>query len=149
MIDLYPSDTVPLPPTVEPLKQQLLHFMPISHNSVRIVGYTVVVKMTSQFGFGYFPQFNGLQGPGFLQPFLECSQLCGKLLAGSNPLHPKPFAVSRSTAVVGQAKKIKRLSPSRLNKFVFKTRYLQGTLFGAAWLWNIFTPDRLRYTPFR
>lgn len=112
MIELYPSDTVPLPPTVEPLKQQLLHFMPISHNSLRIVGYTVVVKMTSQFGFGYFPQFNGLQSPGFLQPFLECSQLCGKLLAGSNPLHPKPFAVSRSTAIVGQAKKIKRLSPS-------------------------------------
>ena len=34
---------------------------------------------------------------------------------------------------------------SRLDKFVFKTRYPQGALFGAARLRYVFAPDRLRY----
>lgn len=65
--------------------------------------------MASQFGFGCFPKFFGLQSSGILQPFLEDFQLGGKLLAGCHPLHPKPFAITPCPAIVGKPQKIKRL----------------------------------------
>ena len=51
-------------------------------DSTQIVGHTVVVVVSSQLGFRYFPKVLGLHHPGLFQPFLEGFQLGGKLLAG-------------------------------------------------------------------
>mmetsp|Transcript_21836 Transcript_21836/g.10250 ORF Transcript_21836/g.10250 Transcript_21836/m.10250 type:complete len:200 (+) Transcript_21836:265-864(+) len=67
--------------------------------------------MASQFGSSYCPEFPGLQGSGHFEPLFKNSQLGDKLLAGSNPLHPKPRAVPSCAAIVGEAKKVKRLWP--------------------------------------
>ncbi len=67
--------------------------------------------MAPQFGGGYFPEFLGLHGSGLFQPLFKDSQLGDKLLAGSNPLHPKPRAVPSCAAIVSEAKKIKGLCP--------------------------------------
>ena len=88
------------------LNSSLFTFSPNRpRDSTQIVGYAVVVIMTSQFGFGGFPKFLGLQSPGFLQPFLEKLQLGNEILTASHPFHPKPFAVLPCPAVVGQARK--------------------------------------------
>ena len=82
-----------------------------SRKSTIIIGYTVVVAMTPQFGGGYCPDFLGLQVSGLFQPLFKNYQLGDKLLAGSNPLHSKPLAVPCCAAKVGEAKKIKGLCP--------------------------------------
>jgi hypothetical protein len=98
--ELLPAKTTPFTTTVQPLKQQLFDFLRESFDSRQIVGYAVVIEVSSQLGFGYFPKFFCLHRSGHLQPFFEGKQLGGKLLAGRHPLHPKPFTVPRRTAVV-------------------------------------------------
>jgi len=108
-VEPFPIETVPFPSAIEPLKQQLLYFMTESRDSLRIIGYAVVVVMASQLGFGCFPKVLRLHRPGFLQPLLEGFQLGGELLAGCNPLHSEPFSVPARAAVVGQPQEIERL----------------------------------------